>query len=82
MRSSMGDDRFSIMFANNVTAILKKRHMTQEKLADICGVSRVTLSRYMNMASVPNAIIVMRMAEALNVSSDYLLGLEDEHGRK
>lgn len=55
-----------------------KNEMKQKELADKVGITEATLSRYENGLRSPKGEIVSKLAEALGVSSDYLLGLTDE----
>lgn len=51
--------------------------LTQEDLALQIGVGVQQINRYENQKTEPDADIVARLADALGVSSDYLLGLSD-----
>ena len=46
--------------------------MPQWRLAEICGVSEGTISRYINGVISPSAYMLYRLAKALNVSESYL----------
>lgn len=54
--------------------VLKEKGMTQNELAKLSNVSTTAISRYCNGDRVPNADILCRMASALNVSVDVLIG--------
>jgi transcriptional regulator with XRE-family HTH domain len=51
---------------------------TQESLAEFLGIDTRQIWRYENEETIPKADMVARIAEALNVSTDYLLGLTDD----
>lgn len=51
---------------------------TQESLAEFLGIDTRQIWRYENGETEPKADTVARIAGALNVSSDYLLGLTDD----
>lgn len=51
---------------------------TQESLAEQIMISPRNITRYENGESEPGADVLGRIASALNVSSDYLLGLTDD----
>ena len=51
----------------------KERGYTQEQLAEMSMISRITLARYETGAIEPGAFAVSRIADALNVSTDELL---------
>lgn len=64
-------------------AMEHNNRMKQLDLANEIGVTEVTISRYVNGQRIPKATEVAKMAKVLNVSSDYLLGLdEDMNGNK
>lgn len=47
--------------------------LTQEQAAEICGVSRQTISNWENNKSYPDIISVIKMSDAYSVSLDHLL---------
>ncbi|MGL5348891.1 MAG: helix-turn-helix domain-containing protein [Peptostreptococcaceae bacterium] len=57
-----------------------RRHMNinQKELAKRANVSEGSLSRYENDIREPKAAALIQIADALNVSTDYLLGVSDE----
>ena len=63
------------VYADRVKGILKAQRMQQKELAEKIGVTQSTMCRYLQGNRIPNAKIVAKTAQALNVSSDYLLGL-------
>ncbi len=54
--------------------------LTQYELSNKADISRSVLSAYENNTAIPTATVIAKIAVALNVSSDYLLGLEDDFG--
>ena len=56
----------------------KDNKLTQEKLAEIIGVSLMTLKRWEWGSSEPRAEELQKLAEALNTTSAYLLGETDD----
>ena len=64
--------------ANRLSMMLEEKNMTQRKLSELIGVSEVTISRYLNGSRNPKADIIIDIANALDVSVDYLLGREDQ----
>ena len=48
---------------------------SNESFADACGITKVSMSRYLSGDRVPKAPIIATMAKVLDVSTDYLLGL-------
>ena len=69
------------MFQGRLKRAIKLRGYTQEKLAEKCGITEVTLSRYVRGGREPRAGAIRKIAEILNVSADWLLGLSDEMDR-
>ena len=55
----------------------KQRGLTQQELADIVGVSNVSLSNYERGVQMPDIYTLTKIANALGVSIDTLLGLND-----
>lgn len=55
---------------------------TQETLAQSINVSQRAVSKWVNLQSEPTETAIYNIAKYFNVSADYLLGLEDEAGRK
>lgn len=63
--------------ADRIHNIIDDQGMTQTKLAEAIGIKMPRLNNYMTgQAKFPTEII-KRIAEVLNTSTDYLLGLSD-----
>lgn len=60
----------------------ESKGFSQQQLADKAEISRSVLSQYENNLVDPTAYVVKRLATILEVSTDYLLGLEDDFGGK
>lgn len=52
--------------------------MTQRQLADACGVTEATVSRYVNGRRLPDVPMLRRMRDVLGCSYDMLIGVGDE----
>lgn len=67
-------------FPERLVAIRKEHNLTQQALAESarCGISQ--LKRYELGTSQPTLDVIKRLAQALRVSSDYLLFGKDERG--
>lgn len=61
------------MIGKKILSLLELRGMKQKELAAKIGVSEVTISRYINEDRVPQPEILVRMAEVLDTTTDYLL---------
>ena len=60
-------------FGSNLIRIRKSKMVTQSQLADSVGVSVKTIRRYEHGETLPDAEMIRRISESLNVSSDLLL---------
>ncbi len=55
-----------------------ERGLTQPQLAELVGVSKGMISIWENNVNEPKASFIKRLACALEVSADYLLGIEND----
>ena len=69
-------------FGEKVEELLKENNYTKYKLAKDTGISKSVLSDYCKGKVQPTADIIIIVARFFDVSTDFLLGLEDETGRK
>lgn len=53
---------------------VKTPHLTQQKLADILGVSRSTVAMWENGKNEPDNVMLTRIAEYFHITIDELLG--------
>lgn len=53
-------------------------NINQKELAQRVNITEASLSRYENGIREPKSAVLTRLAEVLEVSTDYLLGLTDE----
>lgn len=63
------------MFHERVRALRQARNMSQVELAKRLGVTKQSVSNWENDNIQPSIEMLMRIAEVLDVSTDYLLGL-------
>lgn len=66
------------MNGNRLKEARQKAHHTQESLGEILGTNPRQIWRWETGETVPNGDDVARIATALSVSTDYLLGLSDD----
>lgn len=59
-----------------ITGLLKISKLTQKELADMIGITEVSMSRYINGKRIPKSTVIADMAAALHTTSDYLLDVE------
>ena len=65
-------------FGRRLRRTRQNQHYTQESLAREVYVCDATISRYERGLTMPDKRMLWLLAEALNVSVDYLLGLENK----
>ena len=53
-------------FGDNLKSLLQEAWMSQQELADAIGVSRETVSRYINKQRIPSLITAINIAYALD----------------
>ena len=63
---------------NNIKKIREKRNITQIRLSTGIDVSQETISAYESGRAMPSAETLVRIADFLNTSTDYLLGRIDK----
>jgi transcriptional regulator with XRE-family HTH domain len=68
-------------FAQRVREQREKLGISQQELARLCGFGLNQINRYERGIQDPTLPAVMKIAQVLNVSLDYLVGLSDDpHG--
>ena len=70
------------LFAYRLTDLLKENNISKRRLAQDIKVSAMSVSDWSNGKVQPTAENIYIIAEYFDVSSDYLLGLEDETGAR
>ena len=68
------------MINDNIKKYRRKKGLTQEEMAKKLHVVRQTVSKWETGKSVPDAEVLIRMAEVLDVSVNELLGIESVQG--
>ena len=70
-------------FSNVLYNLLQQKGTTQSTLAEMANTTEATISRYLtNARRMPRADLVISIANALDVSTDYLLGLTSNPARQ
>lgn len=59
--------------SENIRLALSTKGLNQNQLAELANISYVTVSRYMSGARIPGTEELYRMAQALDVSMEFLL---------
>lgn len=66
------------MRTDRLKAVRVRVGYTQETLAEILETDKKAISRWESGVYTPNTETLIRLAKALSVSADYLLGLSDD----
>lgn len=64
-------------FGKRLGRIMQEKDISRTELKDSTGISLQSISNYLNDKRRPDCDMVVELAEALNVSADYLLGLSE-----
>ena len=59
---------------NNIRVFREAAHMTQDELAEAANLNRVTIAKYEAGRIVPGSKTLAKLAQALHISADVLLG--------
>ena len=65
------------IFPTRLRWLMEKYKITQQELAIVCGVQRQSVSLWYNGITRPDILALVKIAEYLNVSTDYLLGFTE-----
>ncbi len=66
----------NIRLAENLIALRKEHKITQEQLADFCGVTKASVSKWETRQTLPDVLLLPRIAMFFGVTVDSLLGYE------
>lgn len=64
--------------AQRISRARRHLNINQKELAKKANITEASLSRYENGIREPKSAVLTRLAEALEVSTDYLLGLSED----
>jgi transcriptional regulator with XRE-family HTH domain len=67
----------SITFGKRLTEVRKDKKMSQDEVGKLVGVHGAVIGRYEREEVKPSIEVVIQLAEALEVSLDYLVGSTD-----
>ena len=76
------EDGYNKTLPTRIRAILDKKKMKRNELAEKSGISRQRIGYYADGTNVPDAETLAKIAVALEVSTDYLLGISDDEHKK
>jgi len=70
-----GQIEFNSIIGQNIAAVMEKQNLTDEQLSKMIDENRVNITRYRNGQRQCPTVVLKRIAEACNVSVDFLFGL-------
>lgn len=70
------------MIGKKIKALRQEHKITQAELARILNVTRSAVALWETNKTLPDIKNIIELANVFNISTDYLLGIEDESGRK
>lgn len=70
------------IFTERINEILRNEAIKQSELASSIGIARQCITDYKSGKSFPTIQTLCSLCHALDVSADYLLGLEDDFGAR
>lgn len=71
-----------MVIAQKIKDLRETKKISRQHLADSIGVDVRTIGAWETEENEPKATYIAKLAKIFEVSSDYLLGLEDEFGNK
>ena len=71
-----------LALANNIRAFRKQRHLTQEQLAEVFGVTTGAVYKWESGLAFPELSLIVEMADFFDVSVDALLGYRMKDNRE
>ena len=69
-------------FSENIIKLRHKKGITQEELADFVGVTKASVSKWETKQSLPDIMLLPRLAAYFDVTVDELLGYEPNLSRE
>ncbi len=66
----------NIRLAENLVALRKAKRITQEQLAEFCGITKASVSKWETGQTLPDVMLLPRLATFFGISIDELLGYE------
>lgn len=71
-------ERDYYVFCENIKKKMDEKNITIRELADGCGITSVSLCRYINGNRVPNAPLIFDIARELDCTAEELMGIEGQ----
>lgn len=66
----------NIRLTENLMMLRKSKKITQEQVADFCGVTKASVSKWKTVQTLPDILLLPRLAAFFDVSIDVLMGYE------
>lgn len=74
------DSRVEVFFGKRLRQLLQAKNIVQAHFADLIGVSRSRMNNYITQRSEPDYATLLRIANTLGTSIDFLLGRTEHQG--
>ena len=71
-----------MIFGKRLKELLEEQELSQDDFAKKIGYSQRGVSRWITLQSEPTEDAIRKTAKFFDVTADYLIGLEDELGKK
>ncbi len=68
--------------SNKISELLSEKSMTQKELASAAGITESAVSHYIKGDRIPRGVNLMKIANALGTTTDYLLNSGTENNRE
>ncbi len=62
------------IISERITVLMNEHSLNQSQLAKKAGITEAAISNYLKGVRTPNSEVLLRIANALNATTDYLLG--------
>ncbi len=72
-------DKIQEIFASRLKEIRRISHLSQGDLAKMANISQSNIARYETLKAEATISPLAKIAKALNITSDYLLGIEQKN---
>lgn len=72
----------NLNFSDNIIKLRHKKKITQEQLADFVGVTKASVSKWETNQSLPDILILPRLAAFFDITIDELLGYKPQLSRE
>lgn len=73
----MLEQNYGQEFSKRLRALRLENNLTIEEFANMVGISKSSVGYYENQNRVPDIVVMGRIADTFNVSTDYLIGRSD-----